>query len=255
MIQKKYKCIALIPARSGSKRIKNKNIRLLGDHPLISYTIACAIDSGIFSKIVVSTDSKEIASIARYYGAKVPIPRPKRFAHDLSPDIEWIRHILRVLISEKADNYCFAILRPTSPFRKPETIRRAWRQFNSEINIDSLRAVEPCRQHPAKMWLIEKNRMKPLLSGKDKKGNPWHSKPYQSLPLVYAQNASLEIAWCSLPLEKNTISGEKIMPFLTDSLEGYDINDEKDWIYAETLIKEKKVKLPAIRKKPYDIKN
>jgi CMP-N,N'-diacetyllegionaminic acid synthase len=244
-------CIAFIPARSGSKRVKNKNIRLLKGHPLIAYTIAAAKESQIFSEIIVSTDNKEIKEIAKYYGAEVPVLRPKKFAHDLSPDIEWIKHILEFLRGKKKDDSHLAILRPTSPFRQANTIKRAWKQYLSESNIDSLRAVEKCRQHPAKMWLVENNRIKPVMIGYDENKTPWHSKPYQALPVVYVQNASLEITKAQVIFKKNTISGEIISPFITENWEGYDINDEKDWFYAEKLLEEKKTILPFINKKPY----
>ena len=90
--------VALIPARSGSKRVKNKNIRLLAGHPLLAYSIAAARESGIFRSVIVSTNCDEIAEVARHYGAEVPFLRPASMARDLSPDIEWIEHILRELI-------------------------------------------------------------------------------------------------------------------------------------------------------------
>jgi len=82
--------VALIPARQGSKRVPGKNIRPLQGHPTIAYTIAQAIESGVFDAVIVSTDSDETAAIARHYGAEVPFLRPAQFASDTSPDIEWI---------------------------------------------------------------------------------------------------------------------------------------------------------------------
>ena len=78
--------VALIPARQGSKRVPGKNARTLGEHPVIAYTIAPALESGVFESVIVSTDSEEIAAIARHYGAEVPFLRPSRFAGDRSPD-------------------------------------------------------------------------------------------------------------------------------------------------------------------------
>jgi N-acylneuraminate cytidylyltransferase len=89
--------IALIPARSGSKRVADKNIRPLAGHPVIAYTIAAARRSGIFSSVVVSTDSEEYARIARQYGAEVPFLRPAEIAGDESPDIAWIEFTLKGL--------------------------------------------------------------------------------------------------------------------------------------------------------------
>jgi len=245
-----FSCIALIPARSGSKRIKNKNIRLLSGHPLMAYSIQTAIDSRIFNHIVVSTDSREIGKIAKYYGAEVPFLRPIQYATDTSSDIEWVKYTLEKLENDGTKSDCFSILRPTSPFRQGETIKRAWEVFIADGKADSLRAVEKCRQHPAKMWIIKNKRMYPVMKNPDKSAIPWHSTPYQALPPIFAQNASLEIAWNYLPIKENSISGEKIMLFITEDFEGYDINDEKDWIYAEYLITRNRVKLPKIMQKP-----
>src|SRR5215216_3869187 len=138
--------LALIPARAGSKRVPGKNVRPLGGHPLIAYTIAAAIDSGIFQRVIVSTDSEDFAVIARYYGAEVPFLRPAEFSGDTSPDIEWVEYTLQRLSNEGKNFDCVSLLRPTSPFRKPETIQRAWSEFLTEEGVDSLRAVEKCRQ-------------------------------------------------------------------------------------------------------------
>lgn len=178
--------VALIPARSGSKRVPDKNIRPLAGHPAIAYTIAAARQSGIFSAVVVSTDSEQYAEVARKYGAEVPFLRPMELAGTLSSDIEWIEHALHRLKEMDRSYDCFSILRPTSPFRLPETIQRAWQEFLSETGVDSLRAVEKCRQHPGKMWVVRGKRMTPLLPF-EQAGQPWHSTPYQALPEVYAQ--------------------------------------------------------------------
>ena len=92
--------IGLIPARAGSKRVKNKNIRRLGDHPVIAYTIVAARTSGVFGAVLVSTDSPLIADIAKHYGAEVPFLRPAEYATDTSPDIEWIEYTLGRLRDE-----------------------------------------------------------------------------------------------------------------------------------------------------------
>jgi N-acylneuraminate cytidylyltransferase len=235
---KKIRCLGLIPARAGSKRVPKKNIKMLAGRPLIAYAISAAWQSGVFSRVIVSTDSPEIAKIALQYGAEVPFLRPAELAGDHSPDIEWVRHLLAELKKVGEEAECFSILRPVNPFRQPATIQRAWEHFLSDMKVDSIRAVEKCGQHPAKMWFVDKvkNRMEPVLKNPDKKGTPWHSKQYQSLPEIFVQNASLEIAWCDVPLKKGTIAGNKIRPFLTENYEGFDINNLEDWIVAEYLI-------------------
>lgn len=244
--------IALIPARAGSKRVLDKNVRPLAGHPLIAYTIAAALQSEIFDTVVVSTDSERYADIARYYGAGVPFLRPSEFASELSPDIEWVEYTLKRLQSEGCSFDCFSILRPTSPFRQAATIRRAWEQFLSQEGVDSLRAVEKCKQHPGKMWVVRGNRMMPLLPLSPPE-QPWHSSQYQSLPEVYVQNASLEIAWTRVVFEGRTIAGNVLMPFLTEGYEGFDLNDPYDWKFAEELIRNGQASLPPIYRIPYPL--
>jgi CMP-N,N'-diacetyllegionaminic acid synthase len=245
-----YRLVALIPARSGSKRVPDKNIRPLAGHPLLAYTISAALQSGIYTDVIVSTDSTMYAEIARHYGAEVPFLRPARLAGDGSPDIEWLSHALNALREAGRDYDCFSILRPTSPFRMSETIRRAWQAFLAEEGVDSLRAVEKCRQHPGKMWVVRDRRMLPLLP-LTPPGQPWHSSQYHALPEVYIQNASLEIAWTRVVYRDATIAGNVLTPFLTEAYEGFDVNSEYDWNLAEHLVKTGAARLPFVTPVPY----
>ena len=242
--------VALIPARQGSKRVPGKNTRALSGHPTVAYTIAAAVESGIFDAVIVSTDSEEVASVARHYGAEVPFLRPAAFATDTSPDIEWLSDALTRLRDQGRTWDCFSLLRPTSPFRTAGTIRRAWSRFVAQEGADSLRAVEKCAQHPGKMWVVNADRMEPLLKDAPP-GRPWHSTPYQALPPVHVQNASLEIAWTRVVFDKGTIAGDVLVPFITEGYEGFDINDWEDWVVAEHLLAEGRVTLPAVPQAPY----
>ena len=238
-------CIALIPARAGSKRVVDKNIRDIAGHPMLAYSIAAAVQSGVFAKVVVSTDSERYADIARRYGAEVPFLRPTEIAGDKSADIEWVESTLRQLREAGCEFDCFSILRPTSPFRLPETIRRAWSEFLAEEGVDSLRAVEKCAQHPCKMWVVRGRRMLPLIPFGPAE-LPWHSSQYPTLPEVYVQNASLEIAWTRVVADPRSISGHVVMPFLTRGSEGLDVNNEADWWHANYLIERGEAVLPTI---------
>lgn len=253
MSERQPTIVGLIPARAGSKRVPDKNIRPLAGHPVMAYSIAAALQSGVFADVIVSTDSDYYAEIARYYGAEVPFMRPHELAGDVSPDIEWIAYTLKELRKEGREYDCFSILRPTSLFRLPETIRRAWRAFLSEDGVDSLRAVERCQQHPGKMWIVRGKRMMPLLPMGPPE-QPWHSSQYQSLPEVYVQNASLEIAWTRVVLQDRTIAGNVLMPFFTKDYEGFDVNSLYDWEVAENLVAKVKVQLPNIAQRPYPLK-
>lgn len=233
--------VALIPARAGSERVPGKNVRPLAGHPLLAYSIAAARASGLFEQVVVSTDSDEIASVAARYGAEIPELRPAALGTATSPDIEWVRHMLGVL----PEYELFSLLRPTSPFRGAETIRRAWDLFVAQDPpADSIRAVELTRQHPGKMWVPDGDLMRPLL---DQAPGvvPTHSRQYKSLPEVYVQNSSLEIAWTRITAE-GEIAGQRVMPFFTEGHEGLTIDYEDDWVLAERLVESGEAVLPEV---------
>lgn len=244
--------VALIPARAGSKRLAHKNIRPLQGHPVIAYTICAARRSGVFGAVIVSTDSEIYAEVARHYGAEVPFLRPPEISTDKSPDIDWLELTIKRLEAEGRPHDAFSILRPTSPFRKAETIRRAWSRFLGAEGIDSLRAVERVEQHPGKMWVVRGDRLLPLLpiSPED---TPWHSQQMASLPAVHVQNASLEIAWTRVVHETRSIAGTILLPFFTEGDEGLDINRPKDWWYAEHLIARGEAVLPPIDREPFPL--
>jgi CMP-N,N'-diacetyllegionaminic acid synthase len=244
-------CVALIPARSGSKRVADKNVRLLAGHPLLAYAVATARAAGRFARVIVSTDSDEYAAIARHYGAEVPFLRPAALAGDLSPDIDWVEFTLKTLADAGERYDSFSILRPTNPFRQPSTIQRAFQQFQDDPEADSLRAVEKCRQHPGKMWVVRGRRMTPLLPFWNDR-QPWHSSQYQALPAVHVQNASVEIAWSRVVFEGRTIAGDVIAPFWTEGHEGFDINRPEDWVAAEALLASG-VHLPVVTASAYRV--
>lgn len=245
------RAVALVPARAGSKRVPHKNIRPLNGHPMIAYSIRAALESGVFARVIVSTDDHEYARIAEHYGAEVPGLRPVEMAGSTSPDIEWVRHIIALLDARGDGCDCFSILRPTSPFRTADTIRRAWASFLSQEGADSLRAVEKVSQHPGKMWVIRHNRLLPLMPLTPEE-QPWHSTQMAALPEVYVQNASLEIAWTRLIRDGGNIAGATIVPFVTTDAEGFDVNTEFDWAYAEDLIRRGEIILPDLGIKPYE---
>jgi CMP-N,N'-diacetyllegionaminic acid synthase len=233
--------VGLVPAKGTSLRVAGKNARPLAGHPLIAYTIASAREAGLFTEIVVSTDSPELAEISRRYGATV-LDRPSAFATPMSPDIDWVLHAMNGRTED-----VFAILRPTSPFRSAQTIRRAWLRLNElGDRADSIRAVQRCRQHPAKMWRIEGELMRPVLERPDE-GTSWHSMQTQSLPEVWAQDSSLEMAWRRvLEGERPSIAGERIAPFFTEGAEGLSIDYPEDFERAELLLGRGAAELPRV---------
>lgn len=225
------KTVALIPARKQSKRCPGKNVRLLGGIPLIVWTIRAAQESVMFDEIVVCSDDPIAIDLATREG--VMVERRHEVA-DEQPDVEWVRAAMQ----PRRGFDIFSILRPTSPFRTSATIRRAYQRFRKTLDVHSLRAVEIASQHPGKMWTWQGMGypIKPLLDW-EQSGIPAHSSPTQTLPKVYIQNASLEIAWTYLLTQSTpSISGSKVLPFFTEGLEGFDINTEDDFTGAERIV-------------------
>ena len=233
--------IALIPARSGSKRLPNKNIKSLYGRPLISYSINSAIESGLFAEVIVSTDSEEIATVAKNYGASVPMLRPSKYAEDLSCDIDWVKHALEFLVQNSLDKVEYvAILRPTSPLRRKLTMAKALQSLAENSWADSLRAMQLTDKHPGKMWTLDnKNRATPFLE-QSQENPPSHDRPTQSLQKLWIQNASLEIARLRAILETNSISGRSVLGFEMPGLEGFDINSKMDFEFLEFLVSKNK---------------
>jgi len=238
--------VAFVPARAGSERVPGKNVRVLAGHPLLAYSIAAAQQSGIADQVVCSTDSEEIAEIARWYGADVPGLRPPELATAASPDFEWLADALARL-TDRPD--LFAIVRPTSPFRRPETIRRAVDVLAAVSDADSIRAVEPVRQHPGKMWIVEGERMRPLLD-QSHLAVPWHDSQFRTLSKVYVQTSALEVAWTRV-VDAGTIGGTVRLPLFVEGDEGFSIDYEEDWARAEELARSGAAALPRIEVEPW----
>lgn len=227
------KILAIIPARGGSKRVKNKNIRELGGKPLIAHTIAQAKASNHIGKIIVSTDSDDIAKIAKENGAEVII-RPAEIAADGSTEYEYYTHTL-ALLKEK-ENYepdLIVNLYPTSPFRRSETIDRAIEKMLAHPEADSLRSVRKCSEHPYKMWRVIGEYLEPFVPSKN---NNLHTFSTQLFPEVYIQNAAIYIMRSEAFFRLKATLGNNILSFIMDDEESMDINSEADFSLAEAIL-------------------
>jgi len=160
------KILAVIPARGGSKRVPKKNIKLLAGKPLIAYTIEAAKNSPIIDKVIVSTDSSEIAEVAKQYGAEVPFMRPEELSGDTVSDHPVILHALDYLKNE-GQNFDYVLyLKPTAPFRTTEDIEEAIKTLYDQ-NVPLVRSVSIARgvHHPYWMYKIKDGIMEPLIEG------------------------------------------------------------------------------------------
>jgi CMP-N,N'-diacetyllegionaminic acid synthase len=234
MLEKKN-IIALIPARGGSQRVKGKNIRELGGKPLIAYTIEAALAVKDIDRVIVSTDSYEIAEIAKKFGAEVPFMRPQEISSSDATEYEF--HIHTVDFLEKQESYNVDLivnLYPTTPFRKSESITKALDLMLADPDADSLRSVRKCKEHPYKMWVRNNSYLNRFIS----MDNPSkQTLSYHLLPEILIQNASIYISRSNtLNKYKNTI-GFNVLSFEMNDIESFDINYEEDFLFADFLFK------------------
>ncbi len=181
------KNIAIITARSGSKGLKDKNIRILNGKPLMAYTIEAAIKSGMFDEIMVSTDSKEYASVAIKYGAKVPFLRTKKNSDDNASSWDVVKEVVKKYKDMGKEFNTVCMLQPTSPLRIAEDIVNGYKLFN-EKKADTVIAV--CETQHSPLWsntLDESNCMKGFIS------DDILNCPRQKLQQYYRINGALYI--------------------------------------------------------------
>lgn len=219
------KILAIIPARSGSKSIKNKNIVSFRGKPLLAHSVLSAVNSSKIDKVIVSTDSTYYKKVAESYGAEVPFLRPKKFSSSKSLDIEYIKHCCNFLRKLKYFPEIVVLLRPTTPNRKVMVIEKGIKYFLKNINkFDSMRSVSFFNQPPYKMFKIKNNRLVGFFDNQLK--GEYFSQPRQNFPQTYLPNGYIDIYKPSFFLnEKNNLCG-RILPFITE--ETLDIDEKKD---------------------------
>jgi YrbI family 3-deoxy-D-manno-octulosonate 8-phosphate phosphatase len=229
--------LALIPARGGSKGIPRKNIRSFAGYPLIAWSIAAAKHSDLVTRVIVSTDDEEIASVAREWGAEAPFLRPVEISQDKTTDLPVFEHALKWL--EDVEGYRPEIviqLRPTSPIRPKNMLDDAIRILQNHKDADCVRGVVSAAQNPFKMWRFngENKPLNPLLEVDGIK-EPYNA-PRQILPPVYWQTGHIDVIRTSTISEKKTLTGNVIYPLVIDSKYTVDIDTLSDWAKYEVLV-------------------
>ncbi len=234
--------LAIIPARGGSKSIPRKNIRSFAGHPLIAYSIVAALAAETITRVIVSTDDPEIAEISRQYGAETPFLRPAEISQDQTPDLPVFQHALNWLAAEEDYHPQIVVqLRPTSPFRRVQHIDQAVYQLLEKPQADSIRTVCMPFQNPFKMWKIHRDGfMRPLL---ETKFTEPYNMPRQALPEVFWQTGYVDAAWADTLLQKNSMTGERILPLIIAADEWIDIDSPDDWRRAERLLENEEITL------------
>lgn len=220
------KVLAIIPARSGSKEIKNKNILKINNIPLINYSLIFTKKIKFVDKIIVSTDSKKYQKIVNKVGNFSKFLRPAKISKDSSHDIDFIMHALNWL--KKKEDFTPDLilhLRPTSPLRKIKDITKALKIVSKFKNIDSLKSVNSLDVPAEKLWIIKKNKLLKAVF-KNKKFKEAHNMPRQLLSTCYKQNALFDIYKTDMIKKKKFLHGENIFGFITS--ENLDIDNRND---------------------------
>jgi len=234
----------LIPARSGSKSIPHKNIKLLTSKHLIGYSIELALQSPLISKVVVSTDSPLYAEIAKGYGAQVPFLRPAEISQDESTDLEFMKHYINFCYKSGLE-YPDAILhlRPTYPCRNIVDLEAFITTFLKNWNdYDSIRSVIPSPKTPYKMYRIsntdtdapqqqQRIYLTPLYQTVYGIEEPYN-KARQVLPKTYMHNGCYDMVKSEVIMNSNSVSGARILPFIMKDNEQIDIDTEEDFNQA-----------------------
>ena len=217
--------VSIIPARSGSKGVKNKNILEIGGYPLIAYSIAASNLSKNISKTIVTTDSKKIADISKKFGADVPFLRPKKISGDKSTDIEYINHAINwYKLNNKKIPTHWVLLRPTTPFRDPKIIDKAVKKIVDNKIATSLVSVHEFPESPAKMFGM-KNSFLHGLSPFDPR-EEYFTLPRQSFPKTFFGNGYIDIILTKTVLEKKSMYGFNMLGFETDDVGEIDIKED-----------------------------
>lgn len=204
----------IVPARGGSKGIPGKNIKLLGGYPLIAYTIAASKMTKNISRTIVSTDSAEIASIAKKYGAEVPFLRPAELAGDKSPDIDFVLHVINWFQrNEKKIPEYLIHLRPTTPLRDPAVIVQAIEEIKNNAEATSLRSGHPASESPFKWFLRDaQGFFKGILP---EYSNDFINLPRQSFPTVYIPDGYVDVLKTAFITESRTLHGNRVVGFVS----------------------------------------
>lgn len=225
--------LAVIPARSGSKSVPNKNIRLLAGKPMLTYSIEHAKESKYINRIILSTDSEEYGEIGLKYGAEVPFIRPEEYARDESLDIEVFYHCLMFLKEKENYNPDIVVqLRPTYPIRNTKDIDNMIELLLNTREADSVRSIAPAKELAYKMWLKDENNfISPILTDIPEAYNM----PRQKLPEIFYQNACIDVTRGRTIIDKHSMTGTNIMGYVMEK--NYDIDTEEELGRAEAYLK------------------
>lgn len=226
--------LAIIPARGGSKGIKRKNLIQFNGKPLVAHSIIHGLESKLVDRVLVSTDDGEIRAVALEYGAEAPFLRPAELAGDQVLDLPVFEHALKFLEDKEGYRPDLVVhLRPTAPYRKPGWIDEAVRMLADHPEADAVRSVSEPDKHPYRMFTIGSDGfLDPIMKHE-------HPVPYllrrQDLPPVYYYNCVIDVTRPATIFGKQSMTGDRILPYVMNPDEVIDIDSPRDLQIAECL--------------------
>ena len=217
--------IAIIPARSGSKSLVDKNIKYLSGHPLIAYSIAAAKLSKKIDRVIVSTDSQKYTEIAKQYGAEVPFIRPDKISIDTAIDRDFLIHAMNWFKeNESSVPEYWVHLRPTTPLRSIEIIDNAINEIMQDNNATSLRSGHKAPESPLK-WFVKSNYyFRGLVDGED------YNLPKEAFEQVYIPDGFVDVVKSSFVMNNKEIHGDRMIGFESPVCTEVDSVEEFEYI-------------------------
>ena len=226
--------VALIPARSGSKGVHNKNLRLLQNRSLLDWSISAAIESQVISRVVVSTNSVDYAQAAKNAGAEVPFLRPESISQDKSTDLEFVKHALDFFRAEGEIPDLLIHLRPTTPFRDPKVMDQAILDgLQRRVGVTSIRSVHKMSESAYKSFEISDSGALVSTFTKVRELDP-ANEGRQSFPTTYSPNGYIDLLYPDFILNSGLLHGNNVWPIVTENT--IEIDDESDLHFAQALI-------------------
>lgn len=241
---KKYGILGVIPARGGSKTVSKKNIKPLLGKPLIAYTIAPALKSKLLTRVIVSSDDKEIIDVSKRYGADVPFIRPKKLATDLALATDVIRHAVLETERLEGKKYDYVVmLQPTTPLRTTEDIDNALMKLIKTGADSVISVVNVGTIHPVRMKRIVDDRLV------DYAKEPMENMPKELLPPVYIRSGAIYAVKRDILVNRRSFKGDDCRPYVMPEERAINIDSEMDFLLAEALMKKMKLgRIKAVKK-------
>jgi len=222
------KNICIIPARKGSKRIKNKNIINFFGKPLIHYSIKNAINCKIFDEVIVSTDCKKIKKIAEKSGAKVPFLRPRSLSNDQTSTKDVVDYVLRKIANIKYDYFC--VIYPTSPLLKKEDLIKAFKKLNTVKRANGIFSIAKFQSNPLRSIKVKNNF---IIFNSPKYQNQNSNK----LPCFYFDAGNFYFFKMKEYIKSKNFINPKMLGYLMPNDRAVDINNKEDLDLAKKLFK------------------